>query len=677
MANILEYTLSLNDKITGKLTKIGIENGKQLDVWAKVQRRVADADSTMKKCGVSVGSLRERVAALRAEREWIPADKINAIRRSNIEIGSLERQIRKLETVNGGRLKAWFANLKASVPIVGMITNPLVLLGAAVFKVGNYIKGSQDAWLEQAESETKLAAVMKNTMNASKGEVDSILKLTAAQQRLGVIDDTVQTAGSQELATYLTKTDSLKKLLPVMNDMLAQQYGLNATQEQAVTIGSMMGKVMDGQVGALSRYGYKFTAAQERILKYGNESQRAATLAEVVTSAVGGVNEALANTPEGKLKQHANTMGDLQERVGQLYTQVKASLLPIFEWLGQSLESTIDWLEGNKETILIVVHAVANAFKAAFTIVGKIIGGVTSAFGWWIDKLREGNTPVTIITTLLGALTLAMIGMTVQAKIMALWAGIVTTAKWLWAAAQNGLNLALLTNPLTWIIAGIIALIAVIAYVCYKIEGWGSLWDGIVGFMKHTFLAYVESIKLYWTTLVNGIMIGLDMIKLGWYKFKEAVGMGDSQENQAAIARINADVEARQKAIVDGANKVIEHAQKAKESLQGISMSWNSEKSISGLVGGLKAKFGIGAPAIPGMNPEEEQGEGEGGGGSGGAAASSIATGGSRSSTINITLKDLVGQIIYQGGYEGSRDEMEKDLTNRLIQVLQMARTAQ
>ncbi len=38
----------------------------------------------------------------------------------------------------------------------------------------------------------------------------------------------------------------------------------------------MLGKVMDGQTGALSRYGYSFDAIQEQILKYGTEAQRAA-----------------------------------------------------------------------------------------------------------------------------------------------------------------------------------------------------------------------------------------------------------------------------------------------------------------------------------------------------------------------------------------------------------------
>ncbi|MGM9795497.1 MAG: hypothetical protein ACI3ZZ_04685 [Candidatus Aphodosoma sp.] len=151
-----------------------------------------------------------------------------------------------------------------------------------------------DANKAQQEAEAKLAKVMQNTMGASNAEVESIKKLASAQQALGVIGDEVQLAGAQELSTYLSKKDSLESLLPVMNDMLAQQYGLNASQESAVNIATMLGKVMDGQVGALSRYGYRFDEAQEKILKYGTEEERVATLAEVVGASVGGMNAALA-----------------------------------------------------------------------------------------------------------------------------------------------------------------------------------------------------------------------------------------------------------------------------------------------------------------------------------------------------------------------------------------------
>lgn len=125
-----------------------------------------------------------------------------------------------------------------------------------------------------------------------------------------------------------------------MNNLLAQQKGLNAIRTRTlVNIGNLMGKVMQGQTSALTRVGITFTAAEEKLLKYGNEQQRAATLAQVINNNVGQMNQALANTPEGRLKQHANTMGDLRKRVGRLYSVVKASLLPLFDAVGNSLEA--------------------------------------------------------------------------------------------------------------------------------------------------------------------------------------------------------------------------------------------------------------------------------------------------------------------------------------------------
>lgn len=678
MSTILEYTLSLNDRVSGTLTKIGIANNKQLEVWGRVQQRVAAADATLNKCGVSLGSLRERVAALRAQKEWIPAGNIDAIKRSNTEINSLERQIRRLDAVDGGRFEGWFGNLKSAIPEIGMLTSPLLWLGEAFNRVGNFIRGSQQAWNLHMQGEVKLATVLRQRIKATDGEIESIKRLAAAQQAIGVIGDEVQLAGARQLAAFISRKDSLDKLIPSMNNLLARQKGLNATDRDAVDIGNLMGKAMQGQTSALTRVGIAFTAAEQKLLKYGNEQQRAATLARVVNNNVGQMNQALANTPEGKLKQHANTTGDLQERVGRLYSGVKASLLPLFDAVGNSLEGVVSWFERNQDTVLAVVNTVAKAIGGAFSIVGSMIGGAVQMFGWWIDKLRAGSAPVTLITLLLGSLASAMALFSMQAKVMAVWSGIVKTAQWAWVGAQNALNLSLLACPVTWIVAGVIAFIGVIAYLCYKIEGWGSLWRGIVGFMKYTFYAFVDGVKLYFSTLINGIMIGLDYIKLGWYKFKEACGIGDSSENQSAIAKINADVEARQQAIVDGAKKVAENARKARESLTGISMSWNAGKSLSDVVGGMKKKLGIEVPALPGMAGNGGGGtETPGGGdGTGSSTASAIATGGSKNTSIIISLRSLVENLVFEGGYEGSRDVMQRDLESALIRVLEMANSA-
>ena len=137
-------------------------------------------------------------------------------------------------------------------------------------------------------------------------------------------------------------------------------------------------------------------------------------------------------------------------------------------------------------------------------------------------------------------------------------------------------------------------------------------------------------------------------------------------------------MERRQQAIVDGAKKVAENANKARESLSGIKMSWNSDKSIGDVVGGLKNKFGIGAPTVPGMAPMNSDGQkGNTNTGTAGAGTTSaIATGGRRSTSITINLKSLVENLVFEGGYEQNRDEMQRDLESALIRVLQMANSA-
>lgn len=198
------------------------------------------------------------------------------------------------------------------------ITNSIQAAKGAIGQLQGVMVNLSSAYDTQIEAESLLANNMRNTMGATEDEIRSIKELCSAQQELGVIGDEVQLTGAQELATYLGLKSSLEQLIPVMNDMVAQQYGLNATGEQAAQIASMLGKVMNGQTGALSRYGYSFDEIQEYILKYGSEAEKAAILTEVVSEAVGGANEALRETASGGFKSFENRIGDMKEKLGEM-----------------------------------------------------------------------------------------------------------------------------------------------------------------------------------------------------------------------------------------------------------------------------------------------------------------------------------------------------------------------
>ncbi len=205
-------------------------------------------------------------------------------------------------------------------------------VAAAAFSVKqilDFAKSSKEAYNVQIEQETKLATIMKQRMGATDDVIDSVKQLAAQQQKLGVIGDEVQLAGAQQVATFLTETDSIKTLLPAMNDLLAQQRGLEASTGDAVNIANLMGKVLQGQTSALKRVGISFSDAEEQVLKYGSESERAAMLAQVITNNVGRMNQALAQTDAGKQKQLANTMGDIKEQFGQAVISIESAFLPL------------------------------------------------------------------------------------------------------------------------------------------------------------------------------------------------------------------------------------------------------------------------------------------------------------------------------------------------------------
>ena len=272
---------------------------------------------------------------------------------------------------------------------LGGMKDKLKKLGAMLTTVfgaralANFAKEAKEAWQVQSEAETKLATILGRNLGASEEQIKAVKEWASELQKVGVIGDEVQLSGLQELSTYIESADSLRTMNVVLNDMLAQQYGLNATAEEAVTISTMLGKVLEGQTSALSRYGYSFTEAQEQLLKFGTEEQRVATLAEVVEASVGGMNEALANTPLGRLKQVSNTLGDIKEQFGKAFTNISALFVPALEKMAALLERIAD-------LAVKVSERLADIFGVELKEVEGIGGGISES----VDSQEELTTAV-------------------------------------------------------------------------------------------------------------------------------------------------------------------------------------------------------------------------------------------------------------------------------------------
>lgn len=290
----------------------------------------------------------------------------NLMVRAGADFSAITKQASKASQSMRGMQNSVSRSCNAMAKAGAGLKKAFMAVGAAVSvrAIVNFAKEAAEAYDGQVENEVRLAQAMRNTMGARNDEIQSILDLAEAQQKLGVIDGDAQLAGAQELATYLELSSSLEALIPVMNDMAAQQYGFNVTAEQTTTIATMLGKVMNGQVGALSRYGYSFNEAQAQILKFGTEAERAAVLVQVVEQAVGGMNQALANTPTGRMKQLSNTMADIKKQFGMAARTIGTVLLPVLN------------------TIAKVLAAVATLANKVAQTIANVFGGKAAGKEW-------------------------------------------------------------------------------------------------------------------------------------------------------------------------------------------------------------------------------------------------------------------------------------------------------
>lgn len=245
----------------------------------------------------------------------------------------------------------------------------LAVVGAVAVKFG---MDSVKAFNESTQAQTKLSTNLLNVKGNTLANVDALDKLASKLQSVGVIEDDVIKAGMSQLATFNLQGDTIARLTPKITDMVAQMKGHNATAEDMVGINNLVGKVMTGNIGALSRYGVTLSETQAELLKTGTETERANILNEVLAQNYGKVNEALRNTPQGQMTAFKNTMGDFQELLGEM---ISRSLVPITKHLNNMMEAM-----GGPEGMMRKFNAALVFINSNLPIIiGLIIGGLTPA----------------------------------------------------------------------------------------------------------------------------------------------------------------------------------------------------------------------------------------------------------------------------------------------------------
>ncbi len=400
------------------------------------------------------------------------------------------------------------------------LTNPIEAAGAMERMMNVMAAGAK----EGAAEVPQIAQALVNAGGAAKLSNVSFEETNAALQALAQSGKYGAEAGVG-LRNVLIKMNAPSALSKEATEML-KAYGVN------------MQKVSDTAL--------PFAERLRELQKVGKDTDVLAAVfgAENIQAAQGLINTADAQAELTQqitgtnvaVEQSQTVMGGWSEKMSRVHAwleDVKIACFGAFKYLGVMGDA----LGG--------AVSVAGDLGAAWSGLGPII----TSFGSWLSKT------------------------VVAQKLMVVWTKIATAAQWLW-------NVALSANPIGIIIVAIGALIAGIAYLASKVSGWGEAWKHTWNGAKLLVQTWVEGVKLYWNTLVNGLMIGINKIKEGWYNFKNAMGIGDKAENNKMLAQIHADTEARKQAIADSAKKAVETGKKAAEEFKkaGQSLHWKSDE---------------------------------------------------------------------------------------------------
>lgn len=413
MANKIEYIFSLRDQISAKLAGITATSDKTRLALSGVQEKVRSAEDVFQDTGKTIGSLKARIDALQAEKEWIPADNLPAIKEYNREISRLTNELNELETAaGGGKFKKWTSEAFDAIPGANLLKNPLVAgITAATFAGSagmtfdeNMAKVNITAQLDEAglddlkkrlkqiaadnKTDIQVVPVGFEAINSQVNDVElslSILDAALKGSKAGFTDlDTVSAALAQTLSIVGKENTTAQEVLDTF--FAAKRVGAGEFADFA--------RYMPNLIAGADNLGitYKEVAGTFAYMTgKGQSAERAATLMENAFSVLGRVDvrkklsaagvDVFDDT--GKIRSVVDIFTDLQNVLGGLNDEQKSSLLEQFGLVDKEAKSAFSVLMSDTEKLRESMNDVANSTGETTAALGYSRNAVQQATEVW------------------------------------------------------------------------------------------------------------------------------------------------------------------------------------------------------------------------------------------------------------------------------------------------------
>lgn len=165
-----------------------------------------------------------------------------------------------------------------------------------------------------------------------------------------------------------------------------------------------------------------------------------------------------------------------------------------------------------------------NVVNPAMQKLSGLVDKASTGFQDLQKWVSENKTLLSVLRGVIGAVAVGMTAYSIAQTAMTVASKLHTAATVAEKLAVLGLNGAMLTSPVTWIVAGIVALIAVFVILWNKCEGFRNFWINLWDKIKTAFAPVIEFVKSSFESLKEKLQTGIvPALQDLWAAIKEKV----------------------------------------------------------------------------------------------------------------------------------------------------------
>lgn len=294
----------------------------------------------------------------------------NGVDNVSTVVSQINQQMQNAER-SAGNLTSKLLGVSSALQIFSFAKNKVDMLT-------NSVSGLVGEYQHQLEMETRLATVMQARFGASGSTISAMKDVLKEQELATGYSYEMLTNGAQELATYITDAKTLKGLMPVLANM-AKQGGVNSEQGM-MSYATMLGKVMGGDMGGMSKRGYIFTDAEKQAFKLMNEEQKLAFITKTVNESIGQQAGMLNALNAQSVQSISVQLGNMRKELGKTLKPFQDMFqLVTMKWklaFYEDVLKALQFIQKHINGVVIALGGLAVAIVAVITalLIYKLVG---------------------------------------------------------------------------------------------------------------------------------------------------------------------------------------------------------------------------------------------------------------------------------------------------------------